>query len=176
MIARFVPFASLVPALLLLGACNDEPVVNGYGSTTPRLERPELDNVTLGDVEAPVRIGELGPNFAACNAQGRIDERAADGPVPVRAGPFEQSHEADRLAPGASFYICTRSLDQRWMGVVYADGGRADRSCGVSAPVRSRRDYDGPCRSGWVPSAQVRMTSGVETPAVQPSQNIVQPK
>ncbi len=172
MIARYLP---LVP-LLLLSACNDQPIANGYGSTTPRIDRPQLDNATLGDVETPVRIGELGPNFAACNAQGQVNERAADGPVPVRAGPFEQSHESGSLNPGASFFICTRSLDQRWMGVVFADGGRADRSCGVSAPVRSRRDYEGPCRSGWVPSAQVRMISGVEIPAAQPSQNSAQPK
>lgn len=172
MILRFLP---LIP-ILLLGACNDEPVVNGYGSTTPRIERPAEDQSVLGDTETPVRIGELGPNFAACNAQGQVNERAAEGAVEVRAAPFEQAHETGSLSPGTTFFICTRSLDQRWMGVVYSDSGRAERSCGVSAPVRARRDYDGPCKAGWVPSAQVRMTSGVEIPAAQPSQNIAQPK
>src|SRR5690606_6889216 len=101
---------------------------------------------------------------------------AADGAIEVRASPFEQAHATGNLNPGTTFFICTRSLDQRWMGVVYSDTGRAERSCGVSAPVASRRDYEGPCKWGWVPSAQVRMTSGVEIPAAQPSQNIGQPK
>lgn len=172
MIARYLP---LVP-LLILGACNDQPMVNGHGSTTPQIDRPVEDKSILGETETPVRIGELGPNFAACNAQGQLNERAVDGAAEVRAAPFEQAHETGSLSPGATFFICTRSLDQRWMGVVYTDSGRAERSCGVSAPVRSRRDYEGPCKSGWVPSAQVRMISGVETPAAQPSQNIAEPK
>ena len=172
MIARYLP---LVP-LLLLSACNDQPIVNGYGSTTPQIDRPAEDKSVLGETDTPVRIGELGPSFAACNAQGQVNERAAEGPIEVRASPFEQSHETGRLNPGTTFFICTRSLDQRWMGIVYSDSGRAERSCGVSAPVASRRDYEGPCKWGWVPSAQVRMTSGVEIPAAQPSQNIAQPK
>lgn len=175
MIARLLSLASL----LTLGACVDQPMTNTYGSTTPQVERPATYNSTLGDAETPVRIGELGPNFAACNAQGQVNARTADGAVAVRAAPFEQAHETGALDPGATFFICTRSLDQRWMGVVYSDSGRAERSCGVSAPVRSRRDYDGPCKAGWVPSARVRMTSGVDAPSVpsaQPSENNVQAK
>jgi len=165
----------LVPLLLAAG-CYDQPMTNGYGSTTPRVERPAQDNSTLGEQVVPVRIGELGANFAACNTQGDVRERTADGPIPVRAAPFEQARQKGQLPPGSSFFICSRSLDQRWLGVVFDEGGQASRRCGVSAPVSGRRDYQGPCDSGWVPSAQVRLISGVQPPPDQAVQNGAEPK
>lgn len=169
-----------VLTLLLLAAatgCGDQRDSNtSYGSTTPRYERPQEDRNLLAGTETPVRIGELGPNFAACNAQGEVLERAADGPIPVRAAPFEPARQTGQLAAGSSFFICTRSLDQRWFGVVYDANGRANRSCGVSAPVSGRRDYEGPCDSGWVASAQVRLISGVYNPADEVSANAAELK
>jgi hypothetical protein len=167
--------ALLLPLLLCAG-CYDQPYSNGFGSTTPPLVRPEQDNSTLGDAVVAVRVGELGPGFAGCNAQGEVRERVADGPIPVRAAPFEQARQKGQLPTGSTFFICSRSLDQRWMGVIYDTAGRANRSCGVSAPVSSRSDYRGPCESGWVASAQVRLVSGVQVPSVQASQNPAEPK
>jgi len=172
MTARLLPFLPLV----LLAGCYDQPMTNGYGSTTPRYERTTGDNSMLDEAVTPVRIGELGANFAACNAQGEVRERAADGPIPVRAAPFEQAQQKGQLAPGSTFFICSRSLDQRWFGVVYDASGEASRSCGVSAPISARQDYEGPCDSGWVASAQVRLISGVQGPGVQPSGNDAQAK
>jgi len=162
---------------LLAAGCADQPPGNAsYGSTTPRYERPQEDRNLLTGTQTPVRIGELGPNFAACNAQGEVRERAAEGAIPVRAAPFEPARQVGELSPGSTFFICSRSHDQRWLGVVYEAGGRANRSCGVSAPVSGRRDYEGPCDSGWVASAQVRLVSGVQAPAAQPSENAVELK
>jgi hypothetical protein len=172
MIVRFLPLAPL----LLAAGCNDQPMTEGYGSTTPRFERPTQDNSNLGEAVVPVRIGELGPNFAACNSQGEVRERATDGQMPVRAAPFEQAQQKGRLGAGATFFICSRSLDQRWFGVVYEAGGKAGRGCGVSTPVSGRRDYAGPCDSGWVASPQVRLISGVQEPPVQASENVAQAK
>jgi len=166
---------ALIPLLLAAG-CNDQPVSNGYGSTTPRFERPTEHESGLGEAVVPVRIGELGRNFAACNAQGEVRERAADGPIPVRAAPYEQAGQKGQLAAGSTFFICSRSLDQRWFGVIYDAGGRASRACGVSTPISERRDYSGPCDSGWVASAQVRLISGVQSPPVQASENVAQAK
>jgi hypothetical protein len=163
-------------ALAALAGCSDPPANGFYGSTTPRYERP-LDSPSLLDnaVQA-VRVGELGPSFPACNAQGHVREAAADGPVPVRAAPFDRAPQTGALPLEATFFICSRSLDQRWLGIVYASGGRADRACGVSAPSGERRDYAGPCESGWVASAQVRLISGVEPSTDQTSQNGAQAK
>lgn len=107
----------------------------------------------------PVRIGELGANFAACNARGTTRNLTAGAVLPVRAAPFDTAADAGQVAAGSRFFICTRSHDQRWMGVVYDDSGTLAESCGVSAPVTSRRAYDGACRSGWVSSAFVKLVA-----------------
>ena len=90
------------------------------------------------------------------------DRVVADGEaVPVRAAPFEQARETARMAASAQFFICTRSHDQRWFAIVWHEGEGASRTCGVSQPVSARRDYGGPCESGWIPSALVRLESGI---------------
>ena len=110
----------------------------------------------------PVRIGELGPNFNACNAAGttrKID--AAGGELlQIRTAPFEVAEEAGSLPAGGRFFICSRSHDQRWIGIVYTEAGDLSHACGVSRPVVSRRPYEGPCRSGWVSSAFVKQIAG----------------
>ena len=153
--------AFLVP--LLLAACSEPQDRDAsYGSTTPRYERAPEDGNLLASNVTPVRVGELGPNFAACNSLGEVRERAVDGAIEVRAAPFEPARQTGQLPPGSTFFICSRSLDQRWLGVVYDRSGQATRACGVTAPSAARRDYEGPCESGWVPSAQVRLVAPVE--------------
>lgn len=153
---------TILPALLLLAACGERsPPPEGQGSTTPPYVRAEAEQPLLDETVAPVRIGELGPNFAACNARGATRDRSGGGELPVRAAPFEQAQRVDALAAGAEFFICSRSHDQRWMGIVYDEGGRASERCGVSAPTTQRRDYGGPCAAGWVPSVRIRLVSGV---------------
>jgi hypothetical protein len=162
-----LPLLGPIALAASLAACGEasEAPAGGQGSTTPRYERPQEDRSVLGETQVPVRIGELGPNFAACNTYGRTRNLSEGEQLPVRAAPYEQSAEQDRLPPGAQFFICSRSHDQRWFGIVYAGRGEAAPGCGVSAPVTARRDYEGPCESGWVSSAFVRLVSGVERPA-----------
>ena len=108
-----------------------------------------------------VRIGELGTNFSACTAAGTTRNLKAGEALPVRSAPFDDAAETGSVPAGARFFICTRSLDQKWFGIVFDDasGTLADR-CGVAEPVTRRRDYDGPCRSGWVQSAFVKVIAG----------------
>lgn len=151
----------LVP--ILLAGCgepggNKAPV---EGSTTPPYVREAGDPSLLNQLEQPVRVGELGASFDACTARGATRDRGPADPVPVRAAPYDRAGEIDRLAAGAEFFICSRSQDQRWFGIVYDEGGRASARCGVDGPIAARRDYLGPCAAGWVPSARVRLISGV---------------
>jgi hypothetical protein len=155
--------AALLLGTILLAGCGDQEANRQAvgGSTTPPYVRDDSDPSLLNEAVTPVRIGELGPNFAACNARGAVRERGAAAPVPVRAAPFDRAGEIDRLDPGAEFFICTRSQDEGWFGIVYDAGGRASARCGVDGPVAVRRDYLGPCVAGWVASARVRLVSGV---------------
>jgi len=161
--ARAAPVILCLVLPLMLAACGErapERAGNG-GSTTPPYVRVESNSSLLDEAISPVRIGELGPGFAACNARGSTRDRAGGGPVAVRGAPFEQAGEIDRLEPGADFFICSRTHDQRWFGIVYDEGGHASERCGVSAAVPQRRNYSGPCAAGWVASARVRLISGV---------------
>lgn len=144
---------------LLLAGCYDQPFSENFGATTPGIERRPSGNLGTSETATSVRIGDQGPNFPACSAQGRIQAR--DG-LPVRAAPFDRARQTGTIPFDATVFICGRSMDQHWMGIVYEAPGRASEACGVTAPSPSRRDYPGPCASGWVSSAQVRTISGIE--------------
>jgi hypothetical protein len=146
---------------LLLSACG-EPATVADRAARDNETAPEAPVVT--PESRPVRIGELGANFRACSAAGTTRNLKAGEALPVRSSPFDNAGETGRVAAGARFFICARSHDQKWFGIVFDEGGTLAERCGVSEPVTRRRDYDGPCRSGWVQSAFVKVIAG-ESPA-----------
>jgi hypothetical protein len=152
----------LAPALgagLALAGCG-EAVKDDHFANDTQPARAEAPPVQTGPV--PVRVGELGPNFDACGAAGttRHLDSAAGEKLEVRAAPFDTAAETGAVAAGTSFFVCSRSHDQRWLGIVYDQSGTLAPACGVSSPSRQRRNYEGPCRSGWVPSAFVKLIAG----------------
>ena len=124
--------------------------------------------------ERAVRIGEGGPRFDACQAVGRAQGlRGRD--LDVKIAPFDSADQKASIGEGQLVYICTRSHDQQWFGIVYDDGApatgegekaapvaatRGPGDCGVSSPVRSKRNYEGSCKSGWVESNFVKLVAG----------------
>jgi len=152
----------LVAPAILLTACG-EAVDDDHFADDLRQERPVSEPVTSEAV--PVRIGELGASFPACNATAVTRNLAAGETLPVRAAPFDTAPETGRVPAGGRFAICSRSHDQKWFGIVFADGVAGEgvaQDCGVSAPVTSRRAYEGPCRSGWVSSPFVKFVAATK--------------
>jgi hypothetical protein len=157
--------STLLFLCLALAACGDPAKI------TNRAAENEADSaapvVTPG--ARAVRIGELGPNFRACSAAGTTRNLKAGEALPVRSAPFETASQTGQVASRARFFICTRSLDQKWFGIVYDEAGALAERCGVSEPITGRRDYAGPCRAGWVQSAFVKVIAGEESlPAASP--------
>jgi hypothetical protein len=144
--------------LLALAACGGEPVATENVTGGPPSAR--TDAAPIAPDAVPVRIGELGPNFAACSAAGTSRHISAGEGLQVRAAPFETAATSGSIPAGARFFVCTRSHDQRWFGVVYEEAGALAPACNVSRPINARRAYDGPCRSGWVSSAFVKVIAG----------------
>lgn len=118
----------------------------------------------------PVMIGEDGPRLDACGALGQVVQAGAGG-LALRAAPFADACEIERLHNGDRAYVCTRSIDQKWLGVVVQpatpianeagnESGGDPVDCGVSSPVERKTAYDGPCVSGWVSSAYIRLIAG----------------
>jgi hypothetical protein len=147
---------SLILLCLVLASCGDPvTVANRSGS-----EDGDNSADTVVAATRAVRIGELGPNFAACSAAGTTRNLKPGEALPVRWAPFDNAGESGRVAARARFFICARSLDQKWFGIVYDEDGSLAERCGVTEPITRRRDYDGPCRSGWVQSAFVKVIAG----------------
>lgn len=151
---------------LCLTACGEPAVV--ANRTEP--ENAATDEADLTPTSRPVRIGELGANFRACGAAGTPRSLKAGEALPVRSAPFEYAGETGSVASAAHFFICTRSHDQKWFGIVFDESGTLAERCGVSEPVTRRRDYDGPCRSGWVQSAFVKVIAGEEPTTAPPAE------
>jgi|TARA_R100001244_G_scaffold86820_3_gene66313 hypothetical protein len=163
----------LAASLLCLAttACSESTQVSDdLPESSTDLDNPtgRAERVESGPSAKPVRIGEGGPRFDACQSVGEVGSHVS-GALPVLNAPFDAADKKDSLAPGQRVYICTRSIDQQWFGIVYdkpassPDGAMAARGpgdCGVSSPVRAKRNYDGPCESGWVESIYVVLVAG----------------
>jgi hypothetical protein len=160
---RFLPPA--VPLILLLSGCDQPGLQQSSGSTTPAYERIQQEASPEQALQVPVRIGELGSGFSACSARGTTRRVVGEGEsIEVRSAPFEASKQTAALPHGSTFFVCSRSLDQKWFGVVFDAAGTAAASCGVLAPVPARRDYAGPCKSGWISSASVKLSGAADVP------------
>jgi len=149
-----------IALMLLLSACGetmrDDHLANQVGYAR---DNEALDTMSAAPA-ASVRIGELGPAFAACSGAGTTRQIAAGSGLPVRAAPFDRGEVVGQIPAGGRFFICSRSHDQKWLGIVHDESGTLSRRCGVSGPVAARGSYEGPCRSGWIASAHVRLVAG----------------
>ena len=150
---------AILTASLLAAACGEAVKDDHFSQDLNQQGAPAPPPASVPDA-VPVRIGEMGANFDACGTAGTTRHLDAGATLAVRTAPFEAAAEIGRMPAGARFFICGRSHDQRWLGVIYNDQGSLGPECGVSSPVTSRRDYGGPCRSGWVPSAFVKLIAG----------------
>jgi hypothetical protein len=153
----------LLLPLLVLPGCGDSTPVGNVASGN----EAALDLVTPEPVA--VRIGEMGANFQACAGAGTTRHLQPGESLPVRSAPFENAAQTGAVAAGGRFFICARSLDQKWFGIVYDRDGALSPRCAVSDPVASRRAYPGPCESGWVSTPFVKTIAGNEPPAPQPN-------
>ena len=157
--------------LLSLSACG-EPVPNGNAGADDNLSNGS-DSVTAEAV--PVRIGELGPSFNACNAAGTTRHLEAGETLPVRSSPFDNGDQTGAIPASTQFFVCSRSIDQKWFGVVFSPDGRLANRCGVAEPVNTRRGYAGPCPSGWIASAYVKLIAGDDQPFPAANQAVAAP-
>jgi hypothetical protein len=140
---------------LCLAACG-EPVPSGNTADANPTSAPDM----AAPQPVPVRIGELGPSLDACTAAGTTRRLGTGEKLPVRSSPYDAGEQVGEIASGGRFFVCTRSIDQKWLGIVYDEGFSLSASCGLSDPVARRRAYDGPCRSGWVSAPFVKLIAG----------------
>ena len=151
------------PILLILplAACDSRaPLDSENAMSLPGGANAAIMATDVAPSARPVRIGEAGPNFAACATRGTVVDTGGDPLLPVRAAPFADSAQVGGgLAEGSRVIVCTQTIDQRWMGVIVPPADTPESDCGVGVRVSSPRAYDGPCVSGWVTTAFVRTSA-----------------
>ena len=159
--------AASILCLAVTGCSESTKVSDDLADSSDYLDNPtgRAERVVTGPSAKPVRIGEGGPRFDACQSVGEVGGHVS-GSLPVLSAPFDSAEKIDSLSPGQTVYVCTRSHDQQWFGIVYdkqsagATEAGSSVDCGVSSPVRAKRNYDGPCKSGWVESQFVVLVAG----------------
>jgi hypothetical protein len=155
----------IVLITLLLAGCGDPIPGKDFNNVQAEAAPSDADAIE----PTPVRIGEFGPSFKACATDGTTRNVAGAETLPVRSAPFEAGAQTGAIPAGARFYVCSRTLDQKWLGIVYDESGLLAPRCGVSDPATARRAYEGPCRSGWVSSAFVKLIAGIDQVPNQPA-------
>lgn len=153
------PFSLFLCAVLLVPTACSRPDRVGESAVS---NDTTAEAVRLAPGARSVTIGEGGPGLAACGARAHVVNLSADGQpyLPVRAAPFTEADEVARLSNGARLFVCTRSIDQAWRGVVIPPAYQPNADCGVSAAVASVQPYTGPCKSGWVASDYLELSAG----------------
>lgn len=143
---------SILGIALLLSACSREAAF----TNDPSLYQTNTAALTPG--VQPVRVGDTGPAYPACASAGIVVNLSPAGEsyLALRAAPFTEAGEVARLSEGTRLFLCQRSIDQRWQGVVVPPADVPASDCGVTAPLAAARAYAGPCRSGWVLTGFVR--------------------
>ena len=100
-----------------------------------------------------VMIGTEGPSLPACSSISRVK----DGGTDVYWAPGETRAIKAKLAGGARVSLCEATDDDAWFGVVFPPAGQDDTLCGIGKTVRDAREYQGPCRWGWIKGGTVRL-------------------
>ncbi|HEV7342167.1 MAG TPA: hypothetical protein VGN68_11055 [Sphingopyxis sp.] len=100
-----------------------------------------------------VMIGTEGPSLPACSSISRVKAGGTD----VYWAPGETRAVKAKLAGGANVSLCEAAENDAWFGVVFAAPGTDPDMCGVGKSVRDAREYQGPCRWGWIRGGTVQL-------------------
>jgi hypothetical protein len=104
----------------------------------------------------PVQYGG-DENLDACPTLAQVTNlsEGKDEFLAVKAAPHLKATRLDKLHRGQSLWICQEKKD--WYGVVYSTG--QNQNCGVTQAVKTKKVYDGPCKSGWVSKKFVELVA-----------------
>jgi hypothetical protein len=116
----------------------------------------------LSHPSQPVIIGLGGPNLDACGSNARVVglNPHGDNFLAVKSAPRMDAPRIDKLGPDFEVYVCQKSKDGKWAGVVYEPDGQPSANCRVTGPADRPQPYSGRCQSGWVYSKYIDVYAG----------------
>lgn len=70
-----------------------------------------------------------------------------------------EGHTFDRIEASQEVIFCDSMSDSdgEYTGVILPEEGK---DCGVSSPIEKIKNYDGPCKSGWVKTEYLLLIAG----------------
>ncbi len=115
-----------------------------------------LAGQTVDGVVHPVasRSVMVGTGERAANACAAVAQPAADK---VTVHWSNDSSPPPKAEYAGEMWSCQSDGD--WTGIVFPATGQSMGDCNVDAPLRRQREYQGPCRWGWVRTTEVRAGS-----------------
>lgn len=118
---------------------------------------PPIDNapVVAGEPLATraVMIGTEGPSLPACSSISRVKAGGTD----VYWAPGETRAVKAKLAGGEKVSLCEAADNDAWFGAVFTAPGTDPDMCGIGKSVPNAREYQGPCRWGWIRGGTVQL-------------------
>lgn len=106
-----------------------------------------------------IQYGSEDGEFDACPTLGHVEglSQGPDGFLAVKEAPDLKAIRTDKLVNKRKLWICETSKDGNWFGIVYPE---KEEDCGVTKGISPRKDYQGPCKSGWVSKKYVVIDAG----------------
>jgi hypothetical protein len=138
-------------AAMALAACSDAPDPAALEAGDAAFTGIESNGGLAPVAARAVRIGIQGDDKPACAAPVTMAQ-----PVEVRwsnsaSGPVKVRQTGD---------ISACDADGDWVGIVFPAAGQDIEDCGISRSVKTPREYQGPCRWGWIEKGSLAQPAG----------------
>ena len=149
---RYRHLSSPVAAALLLAGCGPsvDPAALEKGDAAFGGEM--VDGAVQPAAARAVRVGNDGRQADACGAL------ASPTAAPMNVHWTNRASSPVKAAVTGDVWVC--ETDGDWNGIVFPAAGQSTDDCAVASPVASPREYQGPCRWGWVPTRAISVTAG----------------
>lgn len=150
MLIRLLTTAAIATSLMLGGCSKPDEAALAKGDAA--FKGQTVDGQLQPVASQPVMVGKEGDRSDACGAV----MATASGAVPVRWSPSADG------PPKAEVEGNVAACDTvgEWTGIVFPAFGQELDECYVSNPVDSPREYQGPCRWGWVETRALTPVAG----------------
>ena len=145
---RIALATAFAAAVLLTVACT--PAVPDTSTADAALAGGGESGPITPVANRPVMIGAAQRNGPACEAEVELATPEGGTTTTVLFAP--ESGPAKAVLPaGARVRVCDRRVEG-YVGIIFPGDGQSLDSCGANRRVRFPREYQGPCRSGWIAS------------------------
>ena len=136
-----------IAAVMTITACSQGADPAALVETDKAFAGITTDGVAGPMASRVVRVGLNGPRSAACGTT------LSTGDTALAVHWSNSAATPAKAQVSGEFAAC--EVDGEWTGIVFPAVGQNMGYCGADVAVRSVREYQGPCRWGWVESAAI---------------------